>query len=155
MDKTKLLKFAVISLLILNFSVLGFLIFSKKDHDFCRNQPMPKEIIVENLGFDALQIAKYDKLIKIHRQSIRATDDSIIEAKNKLYELLNSDSDISTQKDNLINKIGIYQKNIEVINFNHFLEIKKLCNKNQISKFHNLTLELARIFSKKNKPQND
>ncbi|MBC7643346.1 MAG: hypothetical protein H7174_13600 [Flavobacterium sp.] len=155
MDKTKLLTFAVISLLILNFGVLGFLVFSKKEHGPRGIRPMPKEIIIEKLGFDALQIAEYDKLIKIHRQSIRSTDDSIRETKNELYELLNSDSDVKIQKDSLISKIAFYQKQIEVTNFNHFLDIKKLCSKDQITKFHDLTLDLTRIFSKKNKNHND
>jgi periplasmic protein CpxP/Spy len=153
MDKTKLLTVAVIALLLLNFGVLGFLFLSKEKQNRPENRPRPREVVIEKLGFNAKQIADYEKLIQIHRQGINAIDDSIRDTKNKMYELLNSET--TTKKDSLISKIASYQTQIETLNFNHFLDIKKLCTKEQAAKFKDLTVELTRIFSKKQKPRHD
>ncbi len=153
MEKTKLLTCAVIALLVLNFGVLGFLFFSK-EKERPNGRPMPKEVVIEKLGFDKNQVQVYDKLIRGHRDSIRAIDDAICNTKNKLYQLLNNET-IAYQKDSLISKIAMHQVQIEKINFNHFNDIKKICNKEQVEKFEDLTLELTHIFSKKPKIRHD
>lgn len=152
MDKTKVLGLAVIALVLLNIGILGFLFFSKEKED-SRGRKMPREIVIEKLHFDKNQITEYDKVIKIHQKNIRNLDDSIRSAKNELYELLNAETVNSVQKDSLCLKLANYQKQIETTHFNHFIEIKKLCKKEQLTAYKNLTEELSKIFSHPRKPK--
>lgn len=152
MNKTKVLVFAVIALVALNFGILGFL-FLSKNNDGPRGRKMPREIVIEKLHFDENQIEAYDKTIKIHQEDIRNLDDSIRSTKNELYQLLNSDTIDSVQKDSLFLKLANYQKQIETTHFNHFLEIKKLCKKEQLSDYENLTEELSKLFSHPRRPK--
>ena len=152
MNKTKVLGFAVIALLVLNFGILAFLFLSKND-DGTRGRKMPRAIVIEKLHFDENQIVEYDKIIKIHQDNIRSLDDSIRNAKNELYQLLNSENINSVQKDSLFLKLADYQKQIETTHFNHFQEIKKLCKKEQLSDYKNLTEELSKIFSHPRRPK--
>ncbi|WP_396179835.1 hypothetical protein [Flavobacterium sp.] len=116
---------------------------------------MPKEIVIEKLHFDKSQIAEYDKVILLHQQKIRSLDDSIRISKNKLYQLLNENSNVDSGKDNLILTLANYQKQIELTHFNHFMEIKAICRKDQLADFENLTEELSKIFSHpKKRPHN-
>lgn len=154
MNKTKVLGFAVIALLVLNFGILAFLFLSKND-DGPRGRKMPREIIIEKLHFDKNQIDAYDKTIKIHQEDIRNLDDSIRTAKNDLYQLLNSENINSVQKESIFLKLANYQKQIETTHFNHFLEIKKLCKKEQLSDYENLTEELSKLFSHPRRPKHE
>lgn len=153
MSKAKLLWIAVIALLLLNFGILAFLFLSKEHEPMGRK--MPREIIIEKLHFNESQIVDYDKIIKQHQQSIKNLDDSIKNTKDKLYQLLNDKTVNSSKKDSLFLKLANYQKQIETTHFNHFLEIKKLCNKNQLQDYKNLTQELGHLFSQHRKPRNE
>lgn len=151
MDKTKLLIFSVIILLLLNLGTLGFLFFSEpKVHlPSSDRRPKPKEIIIKKLHFDANQQKKYDKLIHLHRTAINELDDNIRVAKNRLYlQLLKTNIEVIT-KDSLVDALANYQKQIENTHFKHFQEIKKLCNQEQLEDYYDLTEELSKIFSRK------
>ncbi len=153
MNKTKLLSVAVITLLVLNFGILGFLFLSKKNEP--NGRKMPREIVIEKLHFDENQIVKYEKIIEEHQKVIRNLDDSIRNTKNELYQLLNEEKINSVQKDSLYLQLANYQKQIETTHFNHFLEIKKLCKKEQLVHFNELTAELGKIFAPNRKPRNE
>jgi periplasmic protein CpxP/Spy len=148
MNKTKLLSISVIALLLLNFGILGFGFLSK-------DRKMPREIVIEKLHFDENQIAQYDKTIKNHQKAIRTIDDSIRTTRNELYQLLNSDTIDSSKRDRLYLKFAEYQKQIETTHFNHFLEIKSICKKEQLADFNHLTDELSKIFNNRRKPKNE
>ena len=154
MNKTKLLSFAVIALLLLNFGILVFL-FLSKDKDGPRGRKMPREIVIEKLHFNDNQIIEYDKKIKIHRETITTLDDSIKVAKNKLYQLLNFETLDLEKKDSLYSKLANYQKQVETTHFNHFLEIKAICKKEQLADYKTLTEELSKIFTYGRKPKNE
>ncbi len=159
MEKSKLLTIAVVFLLILNFGTLGFLLFSGAKDGFFRQHHEgdrePRQIIIHELHFDKNQTIAYDKCIQLHRGEIRNIQDSIRNTKNELYLLLNQKSINTVKKDSLILILGHLQQEIEATHFNHFLNIKKLCNKNQLHDFEALTQELSRIFSKDRKPRHD
>ena len=154
MNKTKVLGFAVIALIVLNFGILGFL-FLSKNNDGPRGKKMPREIIIEKLHFDENQIVAYDKTIKTHQETIRNLDDSIRITKNKLYQLLNNDTISTIEKDSLYTTLADYQKQIETTHFNHFIEIKNICKEEQLADFELLTEELSKIFTNKRKPKRE
>jgi protein CpxP len=154
MNKSKVLGFTIIALVTLNFGILVFL-FLSKGNDGPKGRKMPREIVIEKLHFDENQITEYDKTIKLHQETIRSIDDSIRNTRNELYKLLNSETIDSSKKDSLYLKFAGFQKQIETTHFNHFVEIKKLCKKEQLTDFNNLTEELSKIFNNRRKPKND
>lgn len=157
MEKQKLITFSIVALLLLNIGTLGFLFATGPKHGDMpsrpHGRPEPREIIIEKLHFDEQQQAQYVDLIQEHRHKIEATEDKIREAKNELYLLLNQSN--STQKDSLIALLANYQKEIETSHFEHFTAIKKLCHKEQLADFEDLTAELSRIFSRPPRPRHD
>ena len=158
MEKTKLLTIAVIGLLLLNLSTLGFLFFNgSKDHRTPHEgRPEPKTIIIDKLHFDAQQQKDYAKLIQWHRGEITTLDENIRQTKNELYALLNQDQVNKKTKDSLITLLNSYQKQVEVTHFKHFEDIKKLCRQDQMRDFRELTNELSRIFAPKpHRPRHD
>ena len=157
MGKIKLLSIAVFALLFLNCGILGYLLLSKKQEN---NPPenrhqRPKTLIIEKLKFDASQIENYELLIDEHRAKIRLTEDKIRKSKNELYQLLKENNVNENDKNAIIDSLANYQKQIELIHFDHFQQIKKLCKKEQLGNFNSLTNELSRMFSKKGRPRDN
>ncbi|MFM2214432.1 MAG: hypothetical protein RL427_1695 [Bacteroidota bacterium] len=150
MEKSKLLTISVFGLLLLNLATLGFLfLHGPKGHrpPPQGNQLQPREVIINQLHFDAAQQKDYTKIIQIHQDAIRELDNNIRQTKNDLYALL-SDSQVNVKtKDSLINVLNAYQKQINETHFKHFEDIKKLCHPDQMEDFNTLTGELGRIFT--------
>jgi protein CpxP len=86
------------------------------------------------------------KQSKYIKKLLETLDDSIRNTRNELYQLLNSETIDSRKRDSLYLKFSGFQKQIETTHFNHFLEIKKLCKKEQLSDFKNLTRRIKQNF---------
>jgi superoxide dismutase len=142
MNKFKFLSLIIIGLLLSNGILVYVLIkeHSKKDG--------PKTIIIEKLHFDQEQIKNYENYIQQHRKAIDVNEATINELRSNLFEQLKYQQD-STKIDSLISKIAMQQNLAEKINYNHFLEIKRLCKPSQKKDFEELTLEIANLFSSK------
>ena len=149
MERTKLLTITIIGLLLINLATLGFVFLNgpKPGGMPHEGRPLPKDIIIDKLHFDANQQKEYEKLIRWHRGKIDQLDDSIRQTKNSLYSGL-TESDTNTKtKDSLIALLNSYQKQVEETHFKHFEDIKKLCKPEQQEDFKALTTELSRIFA--------
>lgn len=149
MERTKLLTITIIGLLLINLATLGFVFLNgpKPGGMPHEGRPLPKDIIIDKLHFDANQQKEYEKLIRWHRGKIDQLDDSIRQTKNTLYSGL-TESDTNTKtKDSLIALLNTYQKQVEETHFKHFEDIKKLCKPEQQEYFKALTTELSRIFA--------
>lgn len=157
MSKIKLLTIAVIGLLLINIGIVGFLMMKKSpmppkgrppigmEGKLPGKQDGPKKIIAERLHFDKEQVVAYDKLIAAHQISVKALNDSIKIAKNNLYQSLQSEN--LAGKDSLVNLLGVLQKQIELVHYEHFARLKKICKPDQLNDFNELTKELARFFA--------
>jgi periplasmic protein CpxP/Spy len=149
MSKIKILTIAVIGLLAVNVGVVGFLLMRKPpmppDATLSPKSGGPKKIIIEKLLFDTTQIVAYERLIVEHRESVKGLKDSISNTKNNLYQSLKTETFVG--KDSLINLLGILQKRIEVVHYEHFAQIKKICKPEQMDAFNELTSELAFYFT--------
>ena len=100
------------------------------------------------MQFDEDQIASYQKLIDQHRNDIKANDAKIITHKKELYLLLNEDKS-DYKIDSLTTEIAAIQKQIELIHFNHFIDIKALCKPEQLASYEELSEELTEVFNQK------
>jgi len=147
MKKTNFLKLSLIGLLLLNLSTLSFIILKDNKSDENRKSNKPDQLIINKLEFDTDQENRYKKSIQKHCQQINIIQETILNYKNNLYTKLKNNSNSKTQIDSLISKINEQQKNIELINYNHFLDIKEICSQKQIPAYNELVNELSVIFS--------
>jgi len=142
MNKFKFLKLIIIGLLLSNGILLFMLI---KEHT---RRDGPKTIIIEKLHFDKEQIKNYETYIEKHRKAIDNNEAILNKLRSTLFEQLKYQQD-TTKIDSLISKIAMQQNLAEKINYNHFLEIKRLCKPSQQKYFDELTTEIANLFSSK------
>lgn len=151
MSKQKFYIVVIIGLLISNLLLIGFM-FPKRGHKPpAKGMKLdgPRSIIIEKLKFDDVQVASYDELIEVHQTNIKEQDEQIFAIKNGMYKTLN-ESDAKLV-DSLSVEIASAQKAIEVLHYNHFLDIKKLCKPEQLKDYEMLTKDIAKLFSRKPK----
>jgi len=153
MSKIKLLTIGIIGLLILNFSILGFLFLHKPPHPekSGRDEDGPKNIIIQKLNFDEKQIANYQKLIDEHQAKLKILRKQVRDTKQLLYQQLKTNN--TTISNGLENKLGVLQTEIEQTHYQHFLKIKKLCKPNQLENYQELTEELSQLFNQNQPPK--
>lgn len=153
MSKIKLLNIALIGLLVINLALLTFIFLRKAPQSPDGKPPLssggPKEMIVKELHFDKDQVSQYEKLIEVHRKSVNLYDDSISITKNELYESLENEN--TSSKDSLISRIADLQKKIEIIHYDHFADIRRICKPDQLVYYNELISKLADFFNMKKK----
>jgi len=142
MNKSKFLKFIILGLLISN-GILAFMLINGRD-----KMNGPKNIIIEKMHFDKEQIKNYELYIQQHRKAINENEKILNKLRSELYQQLKYQQDTS-KVDSIISIIANQQIIAENINYNHFLEIKKLCKPSQKEAFDELTTEIANLFSSK------
>lgn len=155
MNKLKIVSILAVIMLIVNIGIIGYIMLINKEKTIINKRRMPREIVIEKLGFDSKQIASYDKTIKKHQNTIRSLDDSIRNKKNQLYLRLKNNASEIDKNDSLVIVLGNFQRQIEITHYNHFIEIKNICKPEQLDKFIKMTTELSKIFSGKEKHKNE
>lgn len=142
MNKSKFFILIITGLVLIN-GILSFILF--QDH---RRKEGPKNIVIEKLHFDKEQIKNYEVYIQQHRHDINENETTMNTLRSSLYEELKHAAN-GPKVDSLIAKIGSQQILAEHINYNHFLEIKKICKQHQEKDFEELTKEISHLFSPK------
>lgn len=134
----------IICLLLVSNFVLLYFVLQKPSRGF--HPDRPKNIIIEKFHFDENQTNAYQKLIEKHRKDIKENNDKILMLKKELYSNLKLNNS-TEEMDSITTQIGIIQKQIEEIHYNHFLEIKALCKPEQLTYFDDLSEELIEVFN--------
>ncbi|MES2240707.1 MAG: hypothetical protein V4497_10670 [Bacteroidota bacterium] len=153
MTKIKVLIVSVITLVVLNVSMIVFFMTLKPRLEG-GDKDGPRRIIIEKLHFDKRQQEKYAVLIQEHRGTIETIENQIRQTKENLYSQLSTPEINENAKDSLINVLANYQKQIEKTHFDHFQKIKSLCDSpEQKEDFKALVKQLGKLFSGSRRPQ--
>ena len=133
----------IAGLLISNILLVGFLINKSNNHPVKKE---PKTLIINRLKLNDHQIDLYQNLIKNHRNAINPTRNKIQKNKKLLYKGLNNNEKIN---DSIFSIIKDLNNKIELINYNHFIDIRNICDDSQLKLFNEVSKDLHRILSKK------
>ncbi len=151
-NKTKLLVFTIVVLIVMNLTLLVFLGLNSHPNEDGKGM-QPREIIINKLRLDSKQQKQYQELIYLHHKEINKLDQEIRNSKQELYLLLTKSKFDIKVKDSLTTVLANYQKQIETTHFNHFQDIKKICHKSQLQDFDELTFDLSHIFQNSKPPK--
>lgn len=104
----------------------------------------PAKMIIEELKLNTDQINQFEKLKESHRASVRELNDKGREIRHAYFELLKNDEVDQKQVDELSNAISANQKEIEKVTFDHFKEVRKICNADQKKRFDEIIGDILR-----------
>lgn len=152
----KLWKWSAILLLILNLGVITMTLMRppvtiQQQEGTAHHPPhpphphmRPDQFIIEELKLDQNQQKKFQSLKKGHRAAI----DSLLKAGKKLreelFDHLKTNPDDDTSYIRIIDQIALNQAEIEKITYDHFQDIRSICNSDQQKVFDAIVSDLAK-----------
>lgn len=137
--KNNILKYIVIAALLVNAATL---IFFWLKHQEAMPQRRPFEVLIEELQLDSAQQKNYKLLRESHHQAHDSLLRNMAEQRKILY------SQKQNVNDTITHKIGLLQKEIELLTYQHFETVRDICTPNQQIK---LTQTVQNIMKPKNK----
>ncbi len=143
MENNRFLKITIIVLLLVNIATLAFMWTGKQHHEGHMPPPPhpsqgPKEafeFLTHELNFDEAQIKQFDALRKEHHENAQMIQEKSHKMHHRFFDLLKNlpaDSVLSMQ---LADSMALYQKQIEILTFNHFKQVRGICKSEQQKKF--------------------
>ena len=137
---------ALILLLALNTTLLVLLLTRHHGPPFPPGgHPGPRDFIIHELKMDAKQEEAYDVLIKAHRAAVDDIQNEIRLERDSLVALLGKATIDQFAVKFLTDKIGRDQSKLEIITFQHFTEVRKICTPEQQKKFDDIIREALRM----------
>jgi periplasmic protein CpxP/Spy len=147
---SKVLSIAVIGLIITNVGLLCFLFFAGPKHGpHAGGPPMhppphgmhgmghpegpPQDHLSQELNFSAEQKAAMEKLRDAHHKTMKDLLDKSHEYRQNIFNQLAAADDAKVVP--LADSVAAVQKQIELATFNHFKEVRKLCDEKQAQRF--------------------
>ncbi len=132
----------MIALNILVLCVLLLKPFTSPEHP--RGRPTeegPAKFIIEKLKFTPQQEADFTMLKLQHQSAIRKLRKEGRSLRESFFEGLKQDS-VLAEKEIIAQRIAENQKQIELVTYNHFQEVKKLCTPEQKLIFNKIIQEV-------------
>jgi protein CpxP len=148
--KNKILLIIIGILLLANLALISFFIINKaaakKGMRRDRNA-MITEFLQKDIGFNQQQLHQYDSLNGQHRIKIKAMFDEIRNDKEQQFKQLTIDNFSDSSINNTAALSAGKQKEIEIVVYKHFKDIRNLCTPQQQPKFDSL---FYKVLNKKN-----
>lgn len=150
MERTKLLTFAVVGLLLINGLTLLFLVIKPGwlPHPGPPGGEGPAAVVIERLHFDARQEQQYRTLIRAHQGQTNQLNAQSVQLYRRYYALLTALRPDTAQANRLSQQIGNTQRALAEANFAHFNAINALCRPDQQADFDRLVDELSQLFGR-------
>jgi periplasmic protein CpxP/Spy len=137
MNKYLLLRITVIILLLADIGLVSYVLLGRPRH---RN---PREIVITRLKLSKEQAIQYDVLIKAHRGERDEALSKVAALRRLMYQNLVVPHD---NVDSIANVLAEAQRGLEILNYNHFQDIKQLCTPAQLTQYERLVSDLDKIF---------
>lgn len=148
--KSKILLIIIGILLVANLVLLSFFMINKpaaKKGMRGDRKAMIAEFLQKEIGFNQQQLQQYDSLNQQHRTKVKAMFDEVRNDKENQFKQVTS---ANFSDSSIINTAALSagrQKEIEIVMFKHFKDIRNLCTPQQQPKFDSL---FYKVLNKKN-----
>lgn len=148
MIKNKIFNVVILLLLLINTGIVTFLLLNKKKQQ--TQLPHPQQggafrFLVKELKLDSVQIKNYEVLRDKHKNSVDSIKNATRELKDSLFNLIKTNSSSDEIVQQKLNKIAAAQKEIDAITFNHFKQVRLICNVTQQQKFDEIIAQALKM----------
>lgn len=104
----------------------------------------PRDMVIRSLKFSDEQVKQYDILIQAHQESMHRLRNEATKYRQTLFENLQNGNHNSATADSLAQLIANDQKQIEVVTYEHFAQVRKLCSAAQQVTFDQIIGDVTR-----------
>jgi len=144
--KNKLLTWLVVTLLVANAGTILFFWINRPER-MQGAKGSPREFLVNALELDSSQLDAFQALIEKHQASARPLKKEIRTAKENLFQLLKQPVIPGPEKMKAVQAITLNIQALELLNLDHFQQLRVLCNEKQKKKFDGLLDQLAGLMA--------
>ncbi len=141
MESAKAWKWFAIILVILNITLCISVFLQLRPNASFSEKP-PEDFIIQSLNLSTDQIKQFEILRKSHHDSILVLQEIGKKLRHAYFDKLKGNTFSPNLVDSLLGEIGNNQKLIEQITFQHFAQVKALCNEDQKRVFDNVINEI-------------
>jgi hypothetical protein len=150
--KNKFLTWLVATLLVANAVTILFFWINRPER-MQGPKGSPREFLVDALELDSSQLNAFQALIEKHQASARPLKKEIRTAKENLFQLLKQPVIPGPEKMKAVQAITLNIQALELLNLDHFQQLRALCNEKQKKKFDGLLDQLAGLMADSRAPQ--
>lgn len=105
-----------------------------------------KEEISRELGFTEAQKARFDEMAMNHREAIRSLEGRERDLMKSFFERLATENS-NQDKETLLQEIVQLERDKIMVTYNHFEELKGICNEEQLTKFNKVLSRIVPILT--------
>ena len=143
LGKNKGMGYAIIGLAVLNIALLTFIWFGYSSKKKPRLHREGMLFLEQELNLSPTQQNKLEQLRKEHFKVMDKLTRSSKDTRKQLHNLWSTDAD-DTEVKSLTKRIGDLQTRIEQATFNHFADIRVLCDEQQAKTFDGMIKDILR-----------
>lgn len=143
MKNSKAIGVVVIVLALMNVALLAFIWFGHQHNQRLINGGGGLTVLTEKLGLSISQEEQLEKLRQEHFRRMEPLRRESRESRDRLHSLW-ADGGTQEQVDSLSSRIGEIQAQIESNTFQHFSEIRAICNPEQKKIFDQIIKDVLR-----------
>lgn len=147
--KNRMWGFIVGILVVANIATLGGFWYIKFHNNNAvglpRGQANTKNFIITQLGLNASQQQTYEQLVQQHRQKVGAIQEELHRAKDAFFNSVARPETSQAELDTLSSNIANYEKQLDMLTYQHFKQVRALCNNEQKAKFDNIIKQVMRM----------
>src|ERR1700757_1491593 len=110
------------------------------------------DFLIEQLKFSEQQKAAFEKLKEEHRHAVDSLREISKEVHQLFFDNLKSEKQDTAKVNALARAIANNQTQCELVTFNHFKEVRKLCNDKQKETFDEIIQEVLRRMARPGGP---
>lgn len=143
MSRERFYKITILCLLLLNFGILGYLVFSRNSNSGHPPHDAPDKIIIERLKMDERQQDSFNELKHEHHSQIMELQEQSSEIHKALYTLLKTGNTRDAVKDSLLKLLQQNALEREQVTFDHFQKLRAVLRTEQQVKFDELVEEMS------------
>ncbi len=135
MDNSKFFKIVIIVLLGINMATLAFMWSTNSRHGGPPRGSEVGDFLSDELSFTKEQQSKFELLKRDHQHKVKDLRDKNKEFHDVFYDILSENAVDSLVLNNTADSIIFLQKQIEMVTFYHFQDVRAICNLEQQKKF--------------------
>ena len=152
--KQTLLTALVAILMALNISLVTFMWFNQH-HAGPPEGPDTTKFLINELGFDKTQEQQYIALQHQLADSLKPVHENERKIHDRFFEMMHEEAPDSALVTATIDSMGHMRTQIEYFTFQHFRQVRALCNTEQKKKFDNIISEAMRRMGPRPPRRND
>jgi Spy/CpxP family protein refolding chaperone len=141
MNTIRFYKGVIIALILLNLGSLSFLWLGRTKGDQSANQGQAAEFLIRELKLTPGQQEQFGTMRSEHRERLNFIQEHDRNLHNKFFEPLFLPTPDTTLVKSLADSIANLRREMELITFSHFMQLKQILSASQKEKFHNIFRE--------------